>query len=194
MENDELSQKLQETNNSAELAQNQQMTSTNDAPSNFDLDAVQAVEPKSSFDPTVFEGQRVQIGNVEIKEVIDKYPNGEYDENSTQKKRIVEITTKPLLEANVDEATGNTSFGPNAVSFPQEDGSTKPLVVTARFNLTLKEGEWVISKHPKASLWAFMRKMGANTLRELENKFVTITTTPSKNPEDDKRYLSIVTK
>ena len=156
------------------------------------LDDLQIVEASSGFDSSVFEGQRIPIAKVEIKEVIDKYPNGEYNSESTEKKKVVEITTATLKEAHKKVDDGNVTFGPEEVLFPQEDGSTKPLVVTHRFNLQKKEGNWVISKHPKAALWKFMRKMEVESAKDLLNKIVTITTTPSKNAEDEKRYLSIV--
>lgn len=163
---------------------------------NIDLDNIKPTEAKSKFDATVFEGQRVKIEVIEVKEVIDYYPDGDnqYNPDSKAMKSIVEVTTFPLKDVEIDK-DGNSKILDTIVQFTQEDGSLKPLVVRKRFNLQKDDsGNLVISKHPKAELWSFMKKLGVEKLSELKNRLVTITTTPSKKEGDDRRFLTIVTK
>jgi len=155
----------------------------------FSLEDLEAVDAPS-FDVTVFEGQRVQIEKAEIQEVADYYKNGSYNPDATDTKKVLEVTTAPIMD--VDEE-GNKLTVP--VTFTQEDGSDKFLQVRHRFNLQEKDGKIVISKHPKASLWAFMRKLGVEKPKEIVGKLVTITSVPSKKPgEEDRRFLDIVVK
>jgi len=76
------------------------------------------------------------------------------------------------------------------------NGELKPLVVRERFNLQKQQKEdgsfeEIISKHPKAALWQFMRKLEVLTLPEMKGKLVTITTVPSKKENDDRLFLTI---
>jgi len=158
------------------------------------IENIRTVEPTStSFDATKFEGQRISIDKVEIIEVDDKFPDGKYDATSTQKKMVVEVTTAPIKQFHEDES-GNITFGPEEVEYTDSEGNTKNIRINNRFNLQKEEGEWVISKNEKANLWIFMRKLGVTELSEIKGKIVTITSVPSKKPDDDRRFLSIVTK
>ena len=154
-----------------------------------DLDAIQAVEAGSDLDVSQYEGFRTTIAKVEVIEAINWYnkPSADgngfiYNPESTEKMQKVRIVTKPLpvLDSDGHATTELLSLGEG-----------KNLEVQARFNLSLIDGKWQISKHPKAKLWAFMRKMNVEKISELEGKFVTLTTEPSKT--DDKVYLRIVT-
>jgi len=130
---------------------------------NNELDNIEAVEPKSSFDATKYEGRRVKIEKVEKIEKQSHWINGSYDANKTVTIPAIEISTEPLDE------------------LPQADGTTKPLIVTRRLNLQEQvqpDGtkKLVISKNPKAALWAFMRKLGVTKINDMVGKIVTIIT------------------
>lgn len=157
------------------------------------LEDIPVVDAKSKFDYTVYEGQRVKIATVELKMVPNLYPNGAYDATSKEMKKVVEITTAPLRDIDIDD-DGNTTLLNTLVTYINKEGNETHLTVRERFNLQIdNEGKYVISKHPKATLWKFMRKIGANTLPEIKDKIVTITTKPSKKENDETRYLAIVT-
>jgi len=152
-------------------------------------------EPKSNdFDNSKFEGQRIKIESVNTVEVIDFFPEGNYDKNSTAKKTVVEITTEPIKQYHMNE-DGSVVFGPELIEIPNKEGEgTHSLKIVHRFNLQKEGDQWIISKHPKANLWKFMRKLNVEKVTDLAGKYVTVTTTPSKNPDEpDKTYLSIVT-
>jgi len=158
-----------------------------------DLDVIPQREPKSQFEPTAYEGKMVKLKRPEIKEVIDWY-TGEaqadggkaYNPNSTEMKKVVEISTEDLkmIEHGV-EKDELLKLGENTVS------------VSHRFNLKKEISEsgaieWVISKHPKAALWKFMRKKGVEKLSELKGKTVSLTVEPSTDEKDDRVFLRIV--
>lgn len=160
------------------------------------------VEPTSKWDIANFEGQRVKIESLETKKVKNLFPDGKtYNPESTEMKWIVEIKTAPVRDVKIDD-DGNLTILNEPVKFTQEDGSEKLLQITHRFNLQMNEaGKPEISKHAKAAFWAFVRKMGCdgknlNEIRtQLIGRLVTITTVPSKNPEEpDRKYLDIVCK
>jgi hypothetical protein len=136
------------------------------------IDDIPIVEKQSGADFSEFEGKRVRIAKVSQVEVTDFYPDGEnYNKDSKEKVMKLEIETEVI------------------------DGLSKP--VTARFPLQQdvdKSGNkiWVISKHSKAKLWAFMRKLNASKPSELINKLVTLTLEPSKTPGDNRKFLRIV--
>jgi len=174
------------------------------------LDEIETVEALPKFDVTGYEGHRVKVQNVEKKCVKDLYPDGKYNIESTSYKWIAELTTEPLVEI-IDGKPGE-----KIVEFSQEEGPAKKLQIHKRFNFQSKyvDGKKVmmktnifsesgqsievdvhvpvISKHPKASLYAYMKKMGADKLSDLIGKMVTLTTVPAKDPEDDRRFLQIV--
>lgn len=162
----------------------------------LDIDNIPIVEPKSLIDVTGYEGKRFPIDTVERIEVIDYYngptddgSNTAYNPNSTEKKFVIEIKTVPLPE--LDENGEPTD---NMVDL----GDGKKLTVNARFNLKKEMDEktgqvnWVISKHPKANLWKFMRKFKVDKLGDLKGKFVTLTTVPAADENDDRLFLRIV--
>ena len=166
----------------------------------FNEEEILATE-SSGFDVTLFEGQRAPIESMELSRVADYYSSGVYNPESKDLKVIVTVKTAPLKQV-VKEGEDLRQL-PELVEFIQEDGSIKYLQVTHRFNLQEKIIDGIkrteISKHPKASFWKFLKKMGATgeTMAEIRSKLigklVLVTTTPSKKPgEEDKRYLNLV--
>jgi hypothetical protein len=156
------------------------------------LDEIPAVTPKPSFDALAYEGKRVKIAEVKELEVIDFYtgPKGTYNDKSTETKHVILIATEPLKR--IDEG-GN--FTEELYKYYDTlSASEKTVSVEARLGLKydVEKKEWIISKHPKAKLWKFMKKLGAEKLSELKNKYVTLTAQASDNPEDDRNYLRIV--
>jgi len=156
-----------------------------------DIDNISAKMPKSGFDSVAYEGKRVKIARVEKIQVINKYtgPNGAYNAAETEAKTWkIEIETESLPKLDAD---GN--FTTDLYVYHDElEGKDKHITVTARFGLSQDEaGEWVISKHPKAKLWKFMRKMGVEKLSQLLGKHVTLITEPSTDQSDDRSYLRI---
>ena len=166
-----------------------------------DLD-IPVVEGTGKFNADLYEGMRIAIANVTKRQVVDFFPrtidnpDGEFKADSTVMKFIIEIETASLPEMKADETGFGKSTG-KLVEMKQEDGSVKNITVKHRFNLQeitndKGEKEVVISKHPKASLWAFMRKMGVTDLKSFKGKLVTLTSKPSTKEGDDKKYLKIV--
>jgi hypothetical protein len=166
-----------------------------------DLD-IPIVEGAGRFNPDLYEGVRIPIAIVTKRQVIDFYPrttdnpDGEFKADSTVMKTIIEIETAPLVEMKADETGYGVSTG-KLIEMKQEDGTVKHITVKHRFNLqeiTNEHGvkETVISKHPKALLWAFMRKQGVADLKSLKGKLVTLTSRPSSKEGDDRKYLKIV--
>jgi len=162
-----------------------------------DLDNIPVVSGVGKFDATKYEGFRVPIASVTKEHVIDNFPKdasgqGVYTPNSTTMKWVVRVVTNPLPELNESGAPGKI------IEISQEDGSTKKITPSHDFNLqetfdpVTKQMEVAISKHPKAALWNFMRKMGVQKLSELQGKIVTLTAKPSKREGDDRVFLAIV--
>jgi|LSQX01.1.fsa_nt_gb hypothetical protein len=161
----------------------------------LDLDLIATTEA-SSIDFLSYEGFRAKIEKIEIIETINKWNKPIYSESgeitdygfnpdSTELMQQVRITTQPLPVLRRAE-DGSFVATEELASL----GENKPLTVTARFNL-VKTGEtWSISKHPKAKLWKFMRKLNAVKLSELKGKFVTITL--SEPDKESKQWLRIV--
>lgn len=152
-----------------------------------ELDAIPIVEGKS-FDARKYKGKQVKIADVRIEEVIDFY-TGPEDENgkptynagskATKKVVIIETECLPELDANNNFTT-------------QVSG----ISVKRRFNLKKEvdkasgQVNWVISKAPKADLWAFMRNNSVNKLSEFKGKSVLLTVEADKN-SPDKYWLRI---
>lgn len=148
------------------------------------IDDIPITEPKQSIDVEKYEGAKVKIAEITDVEwidshYVDKEENGKimrvFDKDKTVKAPVIYIITEPLD------------------MIPQPDGSEKPLVVKQRFNLQISKetGKPTISKHAKAKLWMFMRKMRVTKLSDLKSKFVSITLEPSKDENDDRRWLRI---
>jgi hypothetical protein len=164
-----------------------------------DLDNIPTKVPKLTFDASAYEGKKVQIDKVEEIEAIDRFvkwnpetktwestdkPNPE----STKKIHQIKVTTKPLKKVNEDG-----TYSDELYEFKDDvSGEVKHIQLSETFNLKEDNGNWIISKHPKAKLWKFMRKMGVEKLSELKDKYVTLKTEPSNNPNDDREYLRII--
>ena len=151
-----------------------------------DIDKIPIVESKQ-FDAKRYRGKSATIASVNVIEVIDYYtgPLDEsgrptYKKNSTDKKKVVQIETEKLPEL---DATGKVI-------------GLSEITVNTRFNLKkeVKDGktEWVISKAPKADLWAFMRKLEATKLSELIDKNVILDIEADK--EDPSRFWLRISK
>ena len=153
----------------------------------------------SGFDATKYEGFRIPIASVEKKEVIDYFPvnpatqQTEFNPAATAMKWVIEVVTKPLPELDVH---GSATL--KLVELQFADGTKKNITVKHQFNLQLFKNpttgkeELTISKHPKAALWKYMRKMGCTKLSELIGKLATLTSKPSKKEGDERRYLEFV--
>ena len=153
----------------------------------FALDDVPIVEKKTR-DFEAYDGKKVKIAKIEIKEEINFFPDGKtYEPESTQKCFRLYIIAEPLKE--LDEK-GN--FTDKNIEILNEDGTSKQILLHARFNLnTGADGKPEISKHPKGRCWQFMRKLGATKLSELIGKMVKIDSEPSKTEGDDRKYLRL---
>ena len=141
---------------------------------------VPIVDATQVFNPKEFEGKKVKIAKVWRDRIDSHYVDGEWNANKTQKAPVVFVETEPVSKITLG------------------DGTEKEVVVKHRFylqsrvNSVTKEKEVVISKSPTAKLWKFMRKIGANELNEIQDKMVTLTIEPSKEPDDDRLFLRIV--
>ena len=146
------------------------------------------VKKTALFDAKAYEGKKVLINKVEIKEEINFYPDGiNYDPKSTEKVKRVYFISEPLREL---DKSGN--FTDKIMMKMNEEGNQTPITIHARFNLQKdREGKWVISDSPKAKLWQAMRKLGANTLSEVKNKLVMLDTQASKDPTDNRIFLRL---
>lgn len=148
------------------------------------IDDIQLVEKSSGLDVSAYEGYRVKIESAVQTEIDDHWPDGEtYSTVAVGKIPVIRIMTEPLKDLKTNEE----------IKFTKSDGSVTRLQPYKDFNLQIQNGAIVISKHPKAALWSFMRKMGVQKPSELVGKFVTLTTVPSKKLGDDRRFLRIVT-
>jgi len=187
-----------------ELEQNKQVEPKNE------LD-VPVVDRGSGFDGKLYEGKRVKIAIVKRIWDINTFPDGQtYNANSTEMMWKVFMETEPLHE--LDE---NGNFTDKLVEYSDDKKNVKNITVSLTLNLQeeidpntrqVVMGSYVneitgqseqrpnpvLSRHPKASAWAFCRKMGANNLTELKDKIVTLTTVPSKTEGDDRVFLRIV--
>ena len=146
------------------------------------------VEKTSLFDAKSYEGKKILINRVEVKDEINFYPDGiNYDPKSTEVVKRVYFISEALKEL---DKQGN--FTDKILMKTNEDGSQSPITIHSRFNLQKdRDGKWVISKSPKAKLWAAMRKLGANTLVEVRNKLVMLDTQTSKDPTDNRVFLRL---
>jgi len=155
------------------------------------LDEIEKSMPKSSFDALVYEGKRIKIDKVMELEVPDLYTGegGTYNSASTATKHVISIVTESLPKLNDKGEVTEELYK----YFDELSNIEKTITVDIRLGLKLDKAtnKWVISKHPKAKLWKFMRKMGVEKLSELKGKYVTLITEPSSDPTDDRNYLRI---
>jgi len=153
-----------------------------------DMLDIPVVEKTSLFDAKAYEGKKVLIQNVEVKEEINFYPDGiNYDPKSTDIVKRVYFISEPLKELDK-----NGNFTDKPLMKTLDDGTQGPITIHSRFNLQKdKDGQWVISKSPKAKLWQGMRKLGVSTLREVKGKFVMLDTQTSKDPTDTRVFLRL---
>lgn len=179
---------------------------------NENLEEIEVVESTGGFEKTLYEGYRVPIGKIEVLYVQDVFPDGQtYTPDSDKKKWVLKITTQPLKMLQKDES-GNVVASEHDVEFPNEDGTVDKLQITTDLNFQNKKDENgqlvtkeyeengqkemrpvpVISKAPKAKLWAFCRKMGVTDYKELTGKIVTLTIQPSKKDGDDRVFINVV--
>lgn len=140
---------------------------------NIDIDSIETVESAPQFDAKEFDGTRVKIADIKNIVVDSHYVDGSYNSEKTVKQPMIEVTTEPVKVIDT------------------EDGP-KDIIARERFTLQEVDGKLAISKHPKAKLWKFMRKMGVAKLSDLKGKIVTLTAEPSKDPNDDRYWLRIV--
>jgi len=174
-----------------------------------ELDDIKIVESTNKFNAEDYEGFRSRIAKVSKKQVIDYFPDkvttdsegspvisNPYDPNSTEMKWVIEIETKPLPVVTVKDGITIPVTPEKLVEIPLKDGSVKNITVTHQFGLQEINNngntEVVISKNPKAKLWAFMRAKGVNKVSELKDMLVTLTAKPSKKEGDNRKYLKIV--
>jgi len=153
----------------------------------FILDDVPVVEKKPFINQEAYQGKKVKIAKVEIKEEINFYPDGKtYDPKSQEKGFRLYVISEPLKVLDEEE-----NFTDKLLEYEQ-DGEIKNIAINARFNLnTGEDGKPEISKHPKGKLWAAMRKLGATKLSEMIGKFVMLDLELSKIEGDDKKYLRL---
>jgi len=139
-----------------------------------------------TFDARKYKGMKVKLADVRMEEVVDFFSGPEDDEGrptynafSTTKKKVIIIETERLPELDKD---GNIT------------DVLSEITVKRRFNLKkeIVNGQinWVISKHSKADLWAFMRNMKAIKLSDLKGMNVVLTSVADKN-SDEKFWLRI---
>ena len=152
-----------------------------------DLDAIPIVEPKN-FDARKYKGTQVKIADVRFDEVIDWY-TGPEDENGRPTYNAASKDTKKIVVIETD-------FLPELDTNGKPTAEMSGISVKRRFNLKRETDkatgkvEWVISKAPKAELWAFMRNNSATKLSELKGKPVLLTVEADKN-SSDKYWLRI---
>lgn len=154
------------------------------------IDDIPQVEPAMLIDERKYQGKKVKIDDVKIEEVVDPFPNGIYDPNSTKKKKVVRIYSEPIKK--LDE---NGEFT-EEVRTIEKNGQQVPFTISEDLNLKEKTNDdgaikWVISKHPKSKLWQFMKKMGVEKLSELKGKYIILDTVPSSKEDDDRHFLKI---
>lgn len=153
------------------------------------IDNIEASEPKSMVDIAKFEGFRTKIQTVKRHWFTNWYTgkDGTYNPNSTDKTQKIVITTEPLPVMNENGTPTDKLI---------DLGDGKQLQVTARLSLSKKEEDgqtvWYISKHEKAKLWKFMRKLGVTELKDLVGKYVILTTEAARDESDDRLFLRIV--
>jgi len=169
----------------------QKTTESMDVPegqTQIDLDDVEVVESKSSFDAKAFEGKKVKIEKVEIARVPDNFATGSYVKETEEMKWVTKVTTEPLKE--LDEK-GN--FTDKLMEYEdQETNKKKNITVTQQFNMgESEEGKPTVIKHEKASLWKAMKKLGVTKLSELKGKEVMLDTKPSTDENDDRVFLKL---
>lgn len=143
-----------------------------------DLSSIKGVVPKPTFDAREFEGVRTKIAEVRTIIVDSHYVDGNYTADKTTKIDVLEIETEGVTELDVEDENGIKS--------------KKKITARQRFNLQRDSGNNLIfSKHPKAKLWKFMRKLGVEHINDMKGKYVTLTTEASKDDNDDRVWLRI---
>lgn len=122
-------------------------------------------------DLTEFEGVRVKIEGWEIIE-IDSY----WDPENTEKKLVTPVKVKKLKVFTQPVTQGKKG-----------DGTVFPIRASALFSMKRDDkGNWGLSDNPKSNFQKFLHKIKVNTLKDLVEKYVTITL-------DENGYLRIVT-
>lgn len=177
--------------------------------SNGDLD-MPIVDKASGFNARPYEGKRVKIARVERIWAQNVFPDGKtYTPESKEMMWKVQIETEPIKELD-----DKGEFIDKVIEIVNDKKEKKNITVTTEFNLQSETNDAgdivmgkyhnditnqdeerpnpVISRHPKAALWAFMRKIGVEKLADLKDKIVTLTTVPSKKENDDRVFLRIV--
>lgn len=144
--------------------------------------------PTLQFDSEKYDGFKTKIASVRKDLVKNFYPNGIYNPESVEMREVIVIETEPLFE--LDEKGNPTT---KVVEYTDKSGNKKNITVSQIFGLQKDaDGKTIVSKHPKCSLWKFLRAKGANTVSELKGKTVILKTEMAKNPDDDRKFLKIV--
>jgi len=182
---------------------------------NEELEEIPVVASTGGFDKSLYEGYRVPIEALIVDYVQDVFPDGKtYDPDSTKKKWILRVVTAPLKVMKKDEQE-NFIKTEEDMEFENEDGTRDKLKITHELNFqtqkdasgkeimseyTLADGskemrpQKAISKHPNATLFKFLRKMGcADDYRKLVGKIVLLNCKPAAKEGDDRVFINIVT-
>ena len=147
----------------------------------FKAEELKQFEVLQPIDVSEFEGARVKIDLLEVIDVLT-----DFDETGKSIPGLQRLVKKLRISSEVLK------------TIDRGDGKEIKLRGTALFNLKRNEnlnGEaiWGYTNHPNNKLNQFLKKMKTNSISELKGKFVTLTIRRSKDPNDTREYLSIVT-
>ena len=121
-----------------------------------DVLALDNVEATPEIDLTEWEGKKLKIERLSVKEVDSPYDaNGKYNPKNPTKVQVLKVETEAFTEIEVE-------------------GKNKPIRASRLFNLKLSPdtGKWGVSTSERSKLRAFFNKMKVESVNDLKGKEV----------------------
>ena len=139
------------------------------------LDAIPEIEVGVGIDLEEYVGQQRKIEKITPIEVETQYDEtGNWQEDLKRKVKVLRIETEKITE------------------FKDKDGNTKEIRASELFNMKRNEnGDWGISKSPKAKIRQFMKRQNITKLKDLIGSKVILRDYTDKQGNT---YLGFVTK
>jgi hypothetical protein len=128
------------------------------------IDELPEFDAGEGIDVSEFDGNKMKIGGVEIREV-----NSSYGEDG-----------KPLPAGNTRPVKVLRAFSEPVTTVKNAEGEDIEIRASELFNLKLKEGKWGISKSPKSKLQRFLAKQKVSHPKDLTGTEIIVKATENK--------------
>ncbi|MEK6879914.1 MAG: hypothetical protein AABY22_09920 [Nanoarchaeota archaeon] len=143
---------------------------------NIKVEDLTPVKSMPLIDVRKYEGKRAKIAIVEVVDDTTNYnKEGKWVEGLNRPVKKLRVATE-ILEV-----------------IKRDDSPDIELRAEKKFSLKQrKDGSWGWPDNEKSNLYKFMRRQKVSLPIELKGTDVLLTTTPSKNPDDDREWLDFL--